>query len=116
RSALGWYDADDRVIFTTGDDVPERATAQSILAHEYGHHIANNEKNTPWLAEDYGTKRWASYVNVCKRARTGTLYPGDESEHYRLNSGELFAESYRVLVEQKLGLPASPWLAVDQSL
>jgi hypothetical protein len=113
---LGCYSPDDRVIFTSADDVAGRATAQSILAHEYGHHIANSRRDTPWPAEDYGTKRWSSYENVCARSRAGTIFPGDEGDHYRLNSGEDFAETYRVLVEQKLGLASSPWLAVDRSL
>jgi hypothetical protein len=113
---LGCYSPEDSVIFTSGDDVTDRATAQSILAHEYGHHIANSRRNAPWSAEDYGTKRWATYEDVCRKAHDEQLYPGDEADHYRLNSGEVFAESYRVLVEQKLGLPSSPWLAVAPSL
>jgi hypothetical protein len=113
---LGCYSPEDRVIFASDEDVPGRATVQSILAHEYGHHIANSRQNPPWSAEDYGTKRWATYENVCAKARTEKLFPGDEGEHYKLNSGELFAETYRVYVEQKLGLPASPWLAVDAGL
>ena len=113
---LGCYSPDDQVIFTSGDDVPERASAQSILAHEYGHHVAQSRLDTPWPAEDYGTKRWSSYENVCARSRQGSLFPGDEADHYKFNSGEVFAETYRVYVEQKLGLPASPWLAVDTSL
>ena len=113
---IGCYSPEDRVIFASGDDVTDRATAQSILAHEYGHHIANSRRNTPWSAEDYGTKRWATHEDVCRKAHDETLFPGDEGEHYKLNSGEVFAESYRVLVEQKLGLPSSPWLAVAPSL
>src|ERR1051326_4646319 len=113
---LGCYSPDDRVIFSSGDDVPGRATAQSILAHEYGHHIANSRSNAPWPSEDYGTKRWATYENVCGKARTEKLYPGDEGDHYKLNSGEVFAETYRVYVEQKLGLASSPWVAVDPGL
>jgi hypothetical protein len=114
--SLACYSPDDQVIFTTGEDVTDRATAQSILAHEYGHHIANGQQNPPWTAEDYGTKRWATYENVCRKARDQQLYPGDEGDHYKLNSGEVFAESYRVYVEQTLGLPSSPWLAVDAGL
>jgi hypothetical protein len=113
---LGCYSPEDKVIFASGEDVPGRATVQSILAHEYGHHIANSRRNTPWSAEDYGTKRWATYENVCAKARTEKLFPGDEGDHYKLNSGEVFAETYRVYVEQKLGLPASPWIAVDAGL
>ena len=57
---------------------------------------------------DYGTKRWASYENVCARKiAAGVLFPGAEDvAPYMLNPGEAFAETYRVLNEQKLGLPA----------
>jgi hypothetical protein len=113
---LGCYSPENRTIFASAEDVPGRATAQSIVAHEYGHHIANSRRDTPWPAEDYGTKRWSSYENVCARSQAGTLFPGDEGDHYKLNSGEDFAETYRVYAEQKLGLAPSPWLAVDQSL
>ncbi len=113
----GLRPAHDRLLLARGPShLRDRATAQSILAHEYGHHIANSRRNTPWSAEDYGTKRWATHEDVCRKAHDETLFPGDEGEHYKLNSGEVFAESYRVLVEQKLGLPSSPWLAVAPSL
>jgi hypothetical protein len=71
----------------------------SVAAHEYGHHIAANRNNAPWLALDWGTKRWATYTSICKRVRAGTAYPGDEDSAYTLNPGEGFAESYRVLIE-----------------
>ena len=48
-------------------------------------------------AEDYGTKRWSSYENICARAAAGTASPGDEGAAYSQNPGEAFAESYRVL-------------------
>jgi hypothetical protein len=113
---LGCYSGRDRVIFTSAEDAGERATAQSILAHEYGHHVAQNRQNPPWPAEDYGPKRWATYEGVCPKTRARQLFPGDESAHYKLNSGEAFAESYRVYAEQQLGLPSAPWLAVDPGL
>jgi hypothetical protein len=116
QHTIGCYSPEDRVIFASGDDVPERATAQSIVAHEYGHHLANSRDNPPWPSEDYGTKRWATYERVCPKTRAKALFPGDETDHYKLNSGEVFAESYRVYAEQKLGLPSAPWLAVDASL
>lgn len=115
-STLGCYSPDDEVIFTTGEDVAGVATAKDVVTHEYGHHIANNRDDSPWLAGDYGTKRWSSYVNVCSRARAGGLFPGDEGDHYKLNSGELFAETYRVYATRKLGLPEAPWGAVDAGL
>jgi hypothetical protein len=91
-------------------------SARSVVTHEYGHHVANSRKNDPWRAVDYGTKRWASYLNVCARAQGGQLFPGDESRNYELNPGEVFAEAYRLLNERRAGLAESAWQVVDQSL
>jgi hypothetical protein len=88
--------------------------ATSVVTHEYGHHVAYNRNNAPWSAVDWGTKRWASYVNVCARTAAGTAYPGNEGLFYTLNPGEAFAESYRVLNEQMAGLPLL-WPIVDPS-
>jgi hypothetical protein len=108
---LGCYWADRLVI-------PDQGTAfisaQSIATHEYGHHVAFNRLNAPWLAVDWGTKRWATYERVCPRAAAGTAYPGDEDDDYMLNPGEAFAETYRVLNETAAGLPLT-WPIVDPS-
>jgi hypothetical protein len=63
------------------------------IAHEYGHHIANNRLNAPWTAIDSGAKRWATATHVCQGLRKGELYPGDEDAHYWDNPGEAFAET-----------------------
>ena len=63
------------------------------IAHEYGHHIANNRLNAPWTALDTGAKRWATYEHVCEGARSGRLVPGDEGSRYWDNPGEGFAET-----------------------
>jgi hypothetical protein len=86
----------------------------SVAAHEYGHHVAHNRVNSPWLAIDWGTKRWASAMNICSRVAAGTAVPGDEDVDYMLNPGEAFAESYRVLNESQAGLPLT-WPIVDRS-
>jgi hypothetical protein len=83
-----------------------------IATHEYGHHVAFNRTNTPWSAVDWGTKRWASYVNVCSRTGAGVMFPGDEDAHYRDNPGEAFAEVYRALNDMRKGL-AFDWPVVD---
>ena len=83
------------------------------MTHEYGHHVANTRRNDPWEGVDWGTKRWASYVNVCARSKSGELFPGDEGSAYTLNPGEAFAEDYRVLNERRAGLTESPWEVVD---
>lgn len=88
---------------------PAGFPASQIAAHEYGHHIANNRFNPPWLAVDWGTKRWASYANVCSRTATGRAFPGDEGASYSLNPGEAFAETYRLLNAQRRTWAPVPW-------
>lgn len=110
--ALGCYWSNRLV--TIGESVGW-VPAEEVAAHEYGHHVAFNRSNAPWLAVDWGTKRWASYVNICARAKAGTVYPGNEESWYRLNPGEAFAEAYRVLTETKSGATTFIWSLVDGS-
>lgn len=90
-------------------------TAAEVVRHEYGHHIALHRLNPPWQAIGWGPKNWASAENVCRRADEGSAYPGDEGDHYALNPGEAWAETYRVLVEGKAGVTGSGWQIVDSS-
>ena len=111
---LGCYGSNQLV--APGEDQPG-ITGEAVIAHEYGHHIAAHRSNAPWPAIDWGTKRWASYINVCTRARARELFPGAEQALlYKFNPGEVFAETYRVLNEQRLGLPTTAWRVVDESL
>lgn len=87
----------------------------SVAAHEYGHHVANNRLNSPWVAIDWGTKRWATSMGVCARVKAGTAFPGDEGMNYSLNPGEAFAESYRVLVETNGTAVGYDWPIIDSS-
>jgi hypothetical protein len=109
---LGCYGAQRLV--TIGEPVDDVAPTE-VASHEYGHHVAANRANTPWIAVDWGTKRWASYANVCARASAGTAYPGDEGLHYPFNPGEAFAESYRVLNELRSGATTFTWPIADSS-
>jgi hypothetical protein len=102
-------------IVALGQDL-RSVTARSIVTHEYGHHLAANRSNDPWPAVDWGTKRWASYENICKRSKAGELFPGDEERNYEFNPGEDFAETYRVLNERRAGVAELPWQIVDSSL
>ncbi len=113
--SFGCYSPNARSIVAVGQDVRGIA-ARSIVTHEYGHHVANSRTNDPWPAIDWGTKRWSSYENVCKRQKAGELFPGDEGLNYELNPGEDFAETYRVLNERRAGVPEMPWQVVDQGL
>jgi hypothetical protein len=111
---LGCY-GNDRIV-APGQGSAE-VSAESVVAHEYGHHIAAHRSNAPWPALAWGTKRWASYEQVCRLARARQLFPGAESPLlYLFNPGEVFAETYRLMNERKAGVPETPWRVVDQSL
>lgn len=110
--ALGCYGANTLV--SIGDAV-DGVTAEEVMRHEYGHHVAANRQNPPWAAVDWGTKRWASRADVCARAGAETVFPGDEGLRYTLNPGEAFAETYRVLNELRAGAASFSWELVDPS-
>jgi hypothetical protein len=110
--ALGCYG--DSELVTIGDSSAGTPPA-SVAAHEYGHHVAANRDNAPWPALDWGTKRWATYANICGRERAADVFPGNEGPMYELNPGEAFAESYRVLVETGGTALGYAWPIVDDS-
>jgi hypothetical protein len=110
--ALGCYGPDRMV--SMGETV-DGVTAAEVVRHEYGHHIAFHRLNPPWTAIDWGPKNWASLQNICSRAASGSVYPGDEGYHYRLNPGEGWAETYRLLDERRAGVTGSGWQIVDPS-
>jgi hypothetical protein len=115
--ALACYGATESTLLASAEDPAPDFSAEAVVTHEYGHHVAANRSNPPWDAIDYGTKRWASYEQVCAGAQTGKFFPGAESEpNYQLNPGEAFAETYRVLNERKAGLAEPPWQVVSESL
>jgi hypothetical protein len=109
--ALGCYGSNQMVVI--GEQY-NGLDPKEVAAHEYGHHVAFNRINPPWIAVDWGTKRWASYAGICGRTAQGTAFPGDEGTHYRLNPGEAFAEVYRTLNDAKKGI-ALTWPIVDSS-
>jgi hypothetical protein len=114
--ALACYLTERERIVAPRDDFPAGPTAQAIVTHEYGHHIARNRSNPPWDSLRYGTKHWGSRIGVCQRTSEGTLFPGGQGFRYRLDPGEGFAESYRVLNELRSGRPETAWEVVDTSL
>ena len=108
---------DGGTIYAPGEDPAPDVFAKGILVHEFGHHIAANRTNPPFDSIDYGTKRWASYEDICAGALAGDLYPGaEDSTHYMLNPGEAFAESYRLLNEQRLYPDATALSLLEQDV
>lgn len=113
--ALACYDPSTSTIEASPEDQLDEPSAKEIVTHEYGHHVANNRSDAPWPAEDYGTKRWATYEHICSRVAAGTASPGDEGAQYVQNPGEAFAEAYRVLNLTREGATSIGWDVVDRS-
>ena len=115
--ALACYSTRNSTLIAPGDDPATDTSAEAVVAHEYGHHLAAHRNNAPWPAIDYGTKRWASYEQVCARTASGELHPGAETAaQYATNPGEAYAETFRVLNERRLGLPETAWDIVTTRL
>lgn len=64
------------------------------IAHEYGHHIANTQRDPLLAAGGAGTIRWATYERVCQFTRARRLHPGEPGARYWEDPEEAFAESY----------------------
>ena len=92
--AAACYFAGENKMVIVGESSFGGLPTNYVIAHEYGHHIANHRKNNPWRAIDLGTKRWASYEGVCPNPMRGIYFPGNEGSHYFENPGEAFAEAY----------------------
>jgi len=117
QDAVACYSAPDNLLVAPGEDPDAELSVEAVLTHEYGHHVAAHRSNAPWSALDYGTKRWASTIQVCAKARTRDLVPGAQDPvQYEVNPGEGFAESYRVLNERKAGQAETPWRIVSDVL
>lgn len=110
RQALGCYARNQMFVPGTDEGLAlTGATADEVVRHEYGHHVAFHRSNAPWLALDWGPKRWASVANVCARVARNEAYPGNQGTNYRLNPGEAWAETYRLMDERKAGITTATW-------
>lgn len=93
--SLACYAPGPALMVLDGTDYQGRPSRTFLMAHEYGHHVAENRTNAPWFAGNWGTKRWASYEQICRLAERGVALPGSYSRRgYWRNPGEAFAEAY----------------------
>jgi hypothetical protein len=111
--ALGCYGRNEMAAI--GEPALEDATPEEIVRHEYGHHVAYHRLNSPWVAVDWGPKRWASSANVCARVARKEAFPNGGVSQYALNPGEAWAEVYRLMDERKAGISSATWPIIDQS-
>jgi hypothetical protein len=92
-----YYSSDSRIVISGNEEAaPDRASREFVLAHEYGHHVAQHrDLPAPFPgAIDFGTERWASAHRVCEGTRDGNYFPGGEGGHYYEDPGEAFAEAF----------------------
>jgi hypothetical protein len=92
-----YYSGQNRIVLSGNEEVDrDGASREFVLAHEYGHHVAQHrDLPAPFAsAIDWGTERWASAEGVCQGRRHGKLFPGDEGSHYYEDPGEAFAETF----------------------
>lgn len=112
-NSLGCYAPGSSEIVSIGE-ASDGIRPEAVVTHEYGHYIAAHRENPPWDALDWGTKRWASVVNVCAKTRAKQVFPGAEDSRYIFNPGEGFAETYRFLNGQPTGDTGMDWPIVDE--
>jgi hypothetical protein len=117
EDAVACYSPQGSLLYTPGEDPGSDLSSEAVITHEYGHHIAAHRSDAPWSALEWGPKRWSSAIQVCARSRQNELVPGAEDPvNYKVNPGEGWAETYRVLNERKAGTPETAWDIVSQSL
>ena len=92
-----YYSGQNKMVIS-GDDWTGigGATREFVIAHEYGHHVAQHRDSVaPFPAAiDWGPPHWASYERVCQGRRAGVLFPEGEGSHYFAHPGEAFAEAF----------------------
>jgi hypothetical protein len=92
-----YFGGENRIVLSgDAEYTPDSANREFVLAHEYGHHVAQHrDMPAPFPAAiDWGTERWSSVEHVCQGHRAGALFPGDEGYHYYEDPGEAFAETF----------------------
>jgi hypothetical protein len=112
-NALGCYSGNRMIV--PGEVVFDGTTPEEIIRHEYGHHVAYNRVNTPWVAVEWGPKNWASVANVCARVARQEAFPGNQGSNYSRNPGEAWAETYRLMDERRNGITTATWPIIAPS-
>lgn len=88
-----YYPAMEEIVVSGDEAGPHQPPRELVIAHEYGHHVANNRSNKPWSGLARGTKRWSTHEDVCEGIARNRIHPG----RYWENPGEAFAEAYAFL-------------------
>jgi hypothetical protein len=116
EGTMACYDpVSERMVISGQEEEIDGISRESVIAHEYGHHIANNRAAGIWPAFDQGTLRWSTFEHVCERHREGLAFPGNEGAHYWENPGEAFAQSYSQLVDPQTTWNYSPLFAPNET-
>jgi hypothetical protein len=69
ENALACYSPAKEFMILAGEATRGQASLETTAAHEFGHHLATHRNNDPWKAVDWGPKRWATYMGVCRLVR-----------------------------------------------
>ncbi len=82
--ADGCYNSSEIVM---NGDLAGRSPPEDTARHEYGHHIAANRVNPPWVAIQSGTKRWATAEQICSRVKARYGLSGRRRRPLQAESG-----------------------------
>lgn len=108
--AACYFPAYDTIV-VVGEDRFGGLPTDYVLAHEYGHRVAQYSSNPPFRGGAFwhGPKRWASRVGVCQKVRRGVLSIAPSA--YWNFPGEIFAEAYaRLHIRGQVRWQYSPFL------
>src|SRR3954453_9263637 len=61
QDTLACYSARGAQLYAPGEDPDASLSAEAVIAHEYGHHVAANRLNTPGNAIDWAPKKGARW-------------------------------------------------------